>query len=173
MSLGTVLHLGGVPLKGLIMGSLGLFCLVTLRRLQPQAGVCLAAGIVAVFLIVFTMGGVYPGPVIGIFCEALIVELAFLATRSRAVGAMLAGACALAVNPLQMVLMTWVVAGPEAVKAALNAVQNMAQKVGMAGLSGTAILGAVVAISAGIGFGVGAAAWVLAGRVQRRLGRTP
>lgn len=173
LSLGTVLHLGRVPMKGLLMGSLGLICLVTLRRLQPRVGVCLIAGVVAVFLKVFTLGGFYPGPVIGMAGEAIIVELAFTVTLSRAVGAVLGGALALAVNPLQMVLMTWVVAGPVAVRAAVQGVQAAAGRFGLSGVDGTTILIVLMVTSGTVGAVVGGVSWLLAGRVLRRLGRGP
>lgn len=173
LSLGTVLQLGRVPLKGLLMGSLGLLCLVTLRRLQPRPGVCLTAGAVAVFLKVFAMGGFFPGPIIGIAGEALVVELAFTLTLSRAAGAVLGGALALALNPVQMALMTWVVAGPEAVRAALRASRVAAERLGLVGVDGTTILVSLVAVSAGLGATVGALSWVVAGRVSKRIGRAP
>jgi len=173
LSLGTVLHLGQLPMKGMLMGSLGLICLITLRRLQPRPGVCLIAGVVAVFLKVFTIGGLYPGPVIGISLEAIIVELAFTATLSRAPGAVLGGALALAVNPLQKVLMTWVVAGPEAVRAAVKGLRVLSGQTGLPEVDGVTILAALAVFSASVGGLVGGMAWVLAGRVLRRLGRNP
>jgi hypothetical protein len=171
LSLGTALQLGRVPMKGLLMGSLGLICLVTLRRLQPRPGVCLIAGAVAIFLKVFAMGGLYPGPVIGIAGEAVIVEIAFTATLSRGLGAVVGGALALAINPLQMVLMTWFVAGPEAVRAAVAAVQAAAGRAGVPAVGGATILAVLAAGSAAVGGVVGAVSWLLAGRVARRLGR--
>jgi hypothetical protein len=171
LSLGTALQLGRVPLKGLLMGSLGLICLVTLRRLQPRPGVCLIAGAVAIFLKVFTMGGLYLGPVIGIAGEAVIVEIAFTATLSRGLGAVVGGALALAVNPLQMVVMTWLVTGPEAVRAAVAALQATAARAGLPTVGGATILAVLATASAAVGGGVGAMSWVLAGRVARRLGR--
>jgi hypothetical protein len=173
LSLGTVLHLGRVPFGGLVMGSLGLICLITLRRLQPQTGVCLIAGAVAVFLKVFTIGGLYPGPVIGISLEAVLVELAFTATLSRAPGAILGGAMALAVNPLQKVIMTWVVAGPEAVRAAVEGFRAVSVQVGLPEISGWTMLAVLAGFSATVGGVVGSLAWLLAGRVLRRLGRGP
>jgi hypothetical protein len=172
LSLGTVLHLGGVPLKGLLMGSLGLLCLVTLRRLQPRPGVCLIAGLVAVFLKVFTMGGLYPGPIIGIAGEAVVVELAFIFSFGRAAGAVIGGALALALNPLQMVLMTWAIAGPQAVRAVLEAAATGAAKIGLGELAGSTIVATLVAFSAGLGAVVGSLSWIVAGRVRRRLGRS-
>jgi hypothetical protein len=131
------------------------------------------AGIVAVFLKVFSMGGLYPGPVIGIAGEAILVELAFLVTRGRAVGAVLGGALALTVNPVQKVLMTWVVAGPEALRAAVRTVQAAADRVGLSGVDGAAILLTLASVSGAIGAVIGALAWLLAGRTLRRLGRAP
>ena len=48
-TLGTAVHLGKLPFRGAIMGLVGLLCLVCLRRLQPRPGVCLLAGVVAIF----------------------------------------------------------------------------------------------------------------------------
>ena len=56
------------------------------------------------------------------------MELAFTLSLSRAAGAVLGGALALALNPMQMVLMTWVVAGPEAVRAAVAASRAAADR---------------------------------------------
>jgi hypothetical protein len=129
------------------------------------------AGVVVVFLKVFTMGGLYPGPVIGIIGEAVLVESAFTLTFSRAPGAVLGGALALAVNPLQMVLMTWVVAGPQAVQAALRATQSVAVRLGAPAVDGTQIVVVLMVVSGALGGLVGGVAWVVAGRVVRRLGR--
>jgi hypothetical protein len=72
-----------------------------------------------------------------------------------------------------MVLMAWVVAGPEALRATLRWVEAAARGIGFGGLDGLTILGVLTTFSAGIGATVGAASWVLAGRVRRRLGRGP
>ncbi len=173
LSLGTVLHLGDVPMKGALMGSLGIICLLCLRRLQPHVGICLTAGTVAVFLKVFTLGGFYPGPLIGIAGEALLVEFAFLLGGSSATSAVAGGALALAVNPLQKVMMTWIVAGPEAVRAGVQMIQTAAEHLGVRGVDGITILVALSSVHAVIGAVVGAMAWALAGRVLRRLGRAP
>jgi hypothetical protein len=169
LSLGTLLQLGHVPLKGFLMGALGMICLVALRRLQPRAGVCLIAGVVALFLKVFTLGGLHPGPVVGITVQALLVELAFLLTRSSAAGAVLGGALVMAVNPVQMALMTWIVAGTETVRAA----EAAAGRLGLEGLDARTLLLVLVLAGGCLGAWVGAWSWALAGRALRRLGRLP
>ncbi len=169
-SLGTAAHLAKLPLRGTLMGLAGLLCLLCLRRLQPRPGVCLLAGVVAMFLKVFTLGGLYPGPLIGIAVQALAVEVAMTASGGRAVGAALGGAVTLATNPLQKLAMTWVVAGAEAMRAALDLMAAAASAVGLGGLRPAAVVGAVVALYGAVGAAGGLWAWWVAGRVARRLG---
>lgn len=169
-SLGTAAHLAKLPMRGTLMGLAGLLCLLCLRRLQPRPGVCLLAGVVAMFLKVFTLGGLYPGPLIGIAVQALAVELAMTASGGRAVGAALGGAVTLATNPLQKLAMTWVVAGAEAMRAALDLMAAAAAAIGLGGLRPAAVVGAVAALYGVIGAAGGLWAWWVAGRVARRLG---
>lgn len=169
-TLGTALYLGKVPLKGTIMGLAGLICLVCLRRLQPKPGVCLLAGVVAIFLKIFTLGGLFPGPLIGIAIEALAVEIALTGTGGRALGAAIGGAITLATNPLQMLAMMWVLAGGEAVAAYASLLRESADAIGLGGLQPGMIIAGIVALTAGVGCFGGLWAWWVAGRVLRRVG---
>jgi hypothetical protein len=172
-SLGTMLQLGQVPMGGMVMSSLGVICLITLRRLQPRVGVCLIAGAAAVFLKVFTIGGLYPGPLIGISLQAIAVEAAFTVTFSRAPGAVIGGALAVASSPLQKFVKVWIVAGPEAVRSAVQGIQRLSGLAGLPQLEGVTMLILLVCVAAALGGVVGSLAWVLAGRVLQRIGRSP
>jgi hypothetical protein len=163
---GTALHLGRIPFRGEIMGLLGLACLVCLRRLQPRVGVVLVAGATAVFLKVFTLGGLVPGPVIGIATQAIAVELAFIVARGPAAAA-LGGIVALGTNPLQRVITAWVVGGSEAATAVLRAVGELG------GVPAWWVLAAFVAVASLVGAVGGVWSWRLARRVARRLGAGP
>lgn len=169
-SVGTAVYLGKVPMRGTLMGLLGLLCLICLRRLQPRPGVCLLAGVVAIFLKVFTLGGLYPGPVIGIAVQALAVEVAMTASGGRAIGAAVGGALTLATNPLQKLAMTWLVSGTEAMRAYFELLEASVARVGVEGVRPAVVVGAVVAATAVIGAAGGLWAWWVAGRVARRLG---
>jgi hypothetical protein len=173
LSLGTVLNLGQVPLYGMLMAAIGLLCLVTLRRLQPRVGVCVLAGAVAAFLKIFAIGGLRLFPLIGIVGEAVLVELAMTLALSRHAGAILAGVLAMMAPPLQMLLTTRLVAGPEAVAGFFKAARATLARVGLEGVSGLAIVGLVLVPCALIGAAVGHLAWRVAGRVTRRLGGRP
>jgi hypothetical protein len=169
-TLGTALYLSKLPLRGTIIGLAGLLCLICLRRLQPRPGVCLLAGVVAIFIKIFTLGGVFPGPLIGIAVEALAVELALTATGGRAVGAAIGGAVALATNPVQMLAVMWLVAGEEAVAAYARLLRESSAAIGIAGMRPEAVFAAIVAGTAIVGAAGGLWAWWVAGRVMRRLG---
>jgi len=170
-TLGTALYLSKLPMRGAIIGLAGLLCLVCLRRLQPRPGVCLLAGVVAVFLKIFTLGGLYPGPIIAISVQALALEIAFTASGSRAIGAAIGGFITLATNPLQMVLTMWVITGTVAVRSYLRLLQEAAAAVGLGGLKPEVVFASIVVAKGLIGFAGGFWAWWVAGRVMRRLGK--
>ena len=170
-TLGTALYLSKLPLRGTIIGLAGLLCLVCLRRLQPRPGVCLLAGVVAVFLKIFTLGGLYPGPIIGISVQALALEVAFTGSGGRAIGAAIGGFIALATNPLQMVLKMWVVMGTDAVRSYLRLLHEAAAAIGLGSFKPEAVFAAIVVAKGLIGFAGGFWAWWVAGRVMRRLGK--
>ena len=169
-SVGTAVHLSRMPLRGMLMGILGLLCLVCLRRLQPRPGVCLLAGLVAAFLKIFTLGGLYPGPLVGIMVEAVAVELAMTLTGGRAFGAVLGGAVTLGTNPVQKLAMTWLVAGTEAMRSVVDIGEKTVASVGLQGLGPVAIVTALVTTQAVVGALGGLWAWRVAGRVARRVG---
>lgn len=165
-TIGTAVHLGRVPFRGELMGLIGLVCLVCLRRLQPRTGVVLVAGLTAIFLKVFTLGGLYPGPVVGIATQAVAVELGFLVARGP-VAAAIGGIIALGTNPVQRVITAWIVGGSEAALAALRAVGELG------GVDAWRVLAGFVGLAAAVGAVGGVWAWLLAGRVARRLGGGP
>jgi len=169
-TLGTAVYLGRVPLRGTLMGVVGLLCLVCLRRLQPRPGVCLLAGAVAVFLKIFTLGGLYPGPIIGIAVQALAVEVAMTGLGGGAVGAAVGGFVTLATNPLQKLGMTWLVAGGDAVSASLRLLEESAAALGFSGVSAVTVVWMLVVVTGMVGAAGGLWAWWVAGRVARRVG---
>jgi hypothetical protein len=170
LSVGSVLHLSRLPLTGLVMAAIGLACLLTLRRLSPLPGVCLVAGAVAVVVKVFGIGGLYPGPLIGIAAEALLVEFALSVLPRGAAAAVAAGALVFLWGPVQKVAMTRIVAGRDAIEAAVTLAGRALAAVGLAGVGFGWAVGAVAALLATVGGVVGWAAWRLAGRVAARVG---
>jgi hypothetical protein len=170
LSVGSVLHLSRLPLTGLVMAAIGLACLLTLRRISPVPGVCLVAGVVAVVVKVFGIGGLFPGPLIGIGVEALLVELAVSALPRGAAGAVVAGGLVFLWGPVQKLAMVRIVAGRDTIEAAVALAGRALAAVGLAGVGVGWAAGAIAALFAAAGGVVGWAAWRLAGRVAGRLG---
>jgi hypothetical protein len=171
LSLGTVLNLGRVPFYGVLMCLLGLLCLVTLRRLQPRIGVCLLAGMVAIFLKVFAMGGLRPGPLLGIALQAVVVEATFTLLGCRRISAMIGGGIAVATAPAQYVIGLWLFAGAEALTAYVETVEAGLARLGLSPLSGSVMLVLLLLVSGAIGAAGGLGSWRVAERVAHRLGR--
>ncbi len=170
LSVGTALHLSRLPVRGMIMAALGLVCLVTLRRLRGGPGVCLLAGLVAAFLKVFTLGGLYPGPLIGILLEALVVEVVFDVFGSHRMSAIVGGAIVLGLTPVQMTLMVWVVAGQDTVTATAQAAQEVLVWAGFGSPGPAVVLAGLVAVASGVGAAAGWWSWSVSSGVEERLG---
>jgi len=168
-SLGTVLKAAHIPLAGLVMASIGVLCLLTVRRLQPTVGISLVTGVVAAFLKVFSLGGLVLGPAAGILAEAALVELAMTAFANSALGAVVGGALALAETPLQMAFTAVVITGPEAAAALEKAARTLASGISLPAASPLAMLAGIAAAAALVGAAVGGLSWRVAGRVSRRL----
>jgi len=169
VTLGLLLKSAGVPFFGVVMGCIGLFCMVTARRLRPAPGSTLVMGLVVVVLKAFTAGGLALGSMIGIMAQAVLVEAAFTATGSSFVGALLGGGLALASAPAQQFAWILLVSGPRAAAALDQTVQAARGALGLAPGSMWGILAIPVATAGLFGVAVGAAAWRTAGRVRRRL----
>ncbi len=74
--LGGQLHAMNVPLSGAVLAAIAVFLMVTLRSLVPKVGSILMMGIVVALLRVLGIGGIVLSPMIAIFMEAVLVELA-------------------------------------------------------------------------------------------------
>jgi hypothetical protein len=171
LSVGTALHLSRIPIRGMVMAILGLVCLVTLRRLRGGLGGCLLAGLVAAFLKVFTLGGLYPGPLIGILLEALVMEVVFDILGPRRLSAVVGGAVVLGLTPVQMTLMVWVVAGRDTVEATARAAREGLIWLGLGAFSAGVVLAGVIVVAAGVGALSGWWAWSVSSGVGERLAR--
>ena len=169
VSLGSALHLSRFPLRGLIMSSLGLLCLITLSRLSPRVGNSILAGLVAAFIKIFALGGLYPGPLIGILLEALVVELLLDLGGVRFLTAMTAGACVLALTPLQMAVTVRLLSGPDAIVGLNEFLGMFLKRVGLPPVSIGMMLLSAAAVAAIAGVAAGWGSWKISSRVLRRM----
>jgi hypothetical protein len=167
-TLGSLLKATRLPLTGLVMAAVALVCLLTLRRLIPRTGVILTAAAVAATLKIFTLGGLFLGPILAILLEGAVLELAFLAGRGRT-AAVAGGAVIFALAPLQLTLMVRVVAGRQALGAFEAAARATLAAAGLGDLAPWHLLAAVAGIAGLAGGWTAATAWRIAGRVEARV----
>ena len=80
------------------------------------------------------------------------------------------GFATLATNPLQKLGMTWLVAGPEAVSASLDLLEESASSLGFPGVQAVVLFWSVVIATGTAGAIGGLWAWRVAGRVAQRIG---
>ena len=92
MSIGSYLHVLNVPQAGTILAAIGMAILVVGRHFVPRRGTTLLTGVVAMFIKMLSVGGIVLNPMIGIFMESLLAELAFGAKGISKGRCMLAGA---------------------------------------------------------------------------------
>jgi len=92
MTLGSYLHVLNVPQTGTILSAIGVAILVVGRSFVPKRGATLLTGIVALFIKMFSLGGIVINPMIAIFMESLLVELGLGAQGISKVRCVLAGA---------------------------------------------------------------------------------
>lgn len=170
MSVGTVVKASRIPLAGVVMACLGLLCMITLRRLQPWPGVVFTAGVVAAFLKVFALGGLYPGPIVAILMEAAMVELAFLTLGNRVAAAVAGGALSVGIGPAQLLITLRLVAGREILESVIAGARRLLVALDAPHLPAVSVLLAVMIAFSLVGAAAGAAAWGMAGRVLRRTG---
>lgn len=75
MTVGSYMHVLNVPQTGTILSAIGVAILVVGRSFVPKRGATLLTGVVALFIKMFSLGGIVINPMIAILMESLLVEV--------------------------------------------------------------------------------------------------
>jgi len=173
ITLGSVLKSLNIPFSGAVLAAIGLTIALVGRVFVPQKGSTLFIGVIAMLLKLFSLGGIIIGPMVGIFSEALIVEILLsLMGNPNRISFLLAGALGVTWTLLQPF-----VTGPLLFGRSLFVVWLDLLDTGnrLLGLNGSAVLWIVVVllgIYMSIGCVAGWLSWGVAGQLQSRLGRS-
>jgi len=173
ITLGSVLKSINIPFSGAVLAAIGLTIALVGRVFVPQKGSTLFIGVIAMLLKLFSLGGIIIGPMVGIFSEALIVEILLsLMGNPNRISFLLAGALGVTWTLLQPF-----VTGPLLFGRSLFVVWLDLLDTGnrLLGLNGSAVLWLVVVllgIYMSIGCVAGWLSWGVAGQLQSRLGRS-
>jgi hypothetical protein len=112
MTLGAYLHALGIPLIGLIMGSIGALILLVGRLFVSRRGSTVMIGVVTAIIKLMSIGSVRLNPMIAILMESLLAEAGLLAARqARRSSFVLAGALAVSWDFFHRFLTQGLIAG--------------------------------------------------------------
>lgn len=162
VTLGSFLNTLRVPFTGAMLGSLGAALLVAQRQLLPRRGASVAVALVAALCKSLSPGGVILWPMLGIFSEGLLVELALLvAPRSAACAAIAGVLCSLCAT-FQKILVHYLFYGGAVIALYLSVLEKVSQWLGK-----PAAAWWIVALVLGLLASFGA----FCGLLGRRLGR--
>ncbi len=173
ISLGAVLKTLNIPLSGMVLSAIGLLIALTGRVFVPRRGSTLFIGIVAMFLKLFSLGGVVIGPMIGILFEALIAESVLsLGGKPRRFYLCLAGALGVAWVMLQPFITSPLLYGRAIFTVWLDLLDRGQQLLGLPPSAALWIVAGLLAIHLVTGGLAGWLSWDIAQLLQKRLGRS-
>ncbi|MGB5933817.1 MAG: hypothetical protein WBH57_12220 [Anaerolineae bacterium] len=171
MTLGSYLHVLNVPQTGTILSAMGVAILVVGRSFVPKRGATLLTGIVALFIKMFSLGGIVINPMIAIFMESLLVELGLGAKGISKVRCVLAGAMGTSWVIVHPFITQGIMAGWGMARLYIWLVEGGARLFGIPSRYAMLILALLFALKPIVGAIGGLIGWEMAIAVSRRLGR--
>jgi len=172
VSLGSVLKTLNIPLSGVILSAIGLTIALVGRVFVPKRGATLFIGVIAMFLKLFSLGGVIIGPMVGIITEAIVAEIVLtLGGKPRRSIFILAGALGVAWVLAQPFVTGPLLFGRTVFTVWLDLLDMGSRLLGLQPAAGVWILLAFLAIYLVVGGIIGWLSWDIARLLQIRLGR--
>lgn len=171
MTLGSYLHVLNAPQTGTILSAMGVAILVVGRSFVPKRGATLLTGIVALFIKMFSLGGIVINPMIAIFMESLLVELGLGAQGISKVRCVLAGAMGTSWVIVHPFITQGIVAGWGMARLYIWLVEGGARLFGIPSRYAMLILVLLFALKPIVGAIGGLIGWEMAIAVSNRLGR--
>ncbi|HAG15333.1 MAG TPA: hypothetical protein DCG69_02255 [Bacteroidales bacterium] len=93
--IGSFLHNMRIPFAGTILASQGILILIAFNQIWKENGIIIRAGIITALMKSISPSSVILGPMIGIFAEALLLEIFLILFNRGYLGAVLGAAAAL------------------------------------------------------------------------------
>lgn len=171
MTLGSYLHVLNVPQTGTILAAVGAAMLVVGRSFVPKQGATLLTGIVALFIKMFSLGGIVINPMIGIFMESLLVEVGLGAKGIGRMRCILAGAMGTSWVIVHPFITQGIMAGWGLARVYMWLVEGGARLLGIPSRYALLTLGLLFAMKPVAGAIGGLMGWEMAIAVSKRMGR--
>lgn len=155
---GSLLHNLRVPFAGTFLGLFAVVLLISFAIIWPGRGIILRAGLICALMKSISPSAVILGPMVGIFTEALIIELFLLITGRNLFSYILAGALAVLSSLVHKIVNVMIVYGFDLIEVYVNLMNYASGQLNMIKLSPSLVLYILVTIylvlgSAGGAFG--------------------
>ena len=171
MTLGSYAHVLNIPQSGTFLAAVGMAVLVVGRTFVPKRGATLLMGIVAMFLKMFSLGGIVINPMVGILMEAALAEIGFLGGAPTIWRSMLAGALGVSWIIIHPFVTLGIAAGWGMTRVYTWLVETGAQLFGISTRAALLIFALMVLMKPVVGAIGGWLGWGMSAAVRKRLGR--
>jgi hypothetical protein len=172
-TVGSALHVWNVPQAGTVLASIGMGLLVVGRTFVPKRGATILTGVAAMFIKLFSLGGIVINPMLAILMESALAEIGFGILGTRRAGGILAGAMGVSWNIIHPFLTQGLVAGWGIIRVYRWVVEGGSSLIGLPTRYGVLIFAFLLATKPLAGALGGLAGWEVSRVVNRRMGRKP
>jgi nucleoside-triphosphatase THEP1 len=114
--LGSFLHNLKIPLSGMLLSFISVWLLISFLQVWKENGLIMRAGIICALMKSISPSALILGPMIGIFTEALLIELFILMLGKNLIGYMIGGAFAVLATLIQKLVSLLILYGFDFIK---------------------------------------------------------
>ncbi|MBI5475081.1 MAG: hypothetical protein HY961_22280 [Ignavibacteriae bacterium] len=170
--IGTALHAARVPFRGIVLSLLAVLVLVCAKAFVRRKGSLLLIGAVAATLKGLSMGGFVLTPMLAIFVEASVAEIAFALFGVRRFAALIAGSLALLYTFSHGLLAQGILFGTDIYLVYFDLFQRVLGALDVPQMSLLALLGGLAFVHAALGVVAALFAWSVAQRAKTLIEET-
>jgi hypothetical protein len=143
---GSFLHNLQVPFAGTLLSAASVFLLISFLQMWQEKGIILRAGIICALMKSISPSAIIIGPMVGIFMEAVIIELFVLVLGRNVFGYIVSGAVAVLWSLGQKILFLLLMYGLDLIELAKSLYQYLIKISGIDGLSAFYLIVGIVFI---------------------------
>jgi hypothetical protein len=114
--LGSFLHNLKIPLSGMLLSFISVWLLISFLQVWKENGLIMRAGIICALMKSISPSALILGPMIGIFTEAILIELFILMLGKNLIGYMIGGAFAVLATLIQKLVSLLILYGFDFIK---------------------------------------------------------
>jgi nucleoside-triphosphatase THEP1 len=114
--LGSFLHNLRIPFSGNILTAIGIVIMISMGQVWPERGLFWRTGLVCALMKSISPSAIIFGPMLGIFMEALLLELSTFVFRKSIIAFLVGGALAMSWNLAQVLLGYVITYGPDIIR---------------------------------------------------------